>query len=58
MERLYLGVDVGTASARAALFDGAGGRRGVGAHPIRIRGGRLDLNQRPEKGHHLAGLPP
>ena len=35
-ERLYLGVDVGTASARAALFDAAGNRRGIGAHPIRL----------------------
>jgi FGGY-family pentulose kinase len=35
-DRLYLGVDVGTASVRAALFDGAGRRRGMGTHPIEI----------------------
>jgi FGGY-family pentulose kinase len=34
--RLYLGVDVGTASVRAALFDGRGEMRGLGTHPIRI----------------------
>jgi FGGY-family pentulose kinase len=34
--RLYLGIDVGTASVRAALFDGSGGMRGLGTHPIRI----------------------
>jgi ribulose kinase len=35
-ERLYLGVDVGTGSVRAALFDAAGKRHGLGVHPIRI----------------------
>ena len=35
-ERLYLGVDVGTASARAALFDARGDRRGMGVHPIQL----------------------
>ena len=36
MPRLYLGVDVGTSSARAALFDGLGVRHGMGsaAFPI------------------------
>jgi FGGY-family pentulose kinase len=32
---LYLGVDVGTGSVRAGLFDGAGARHGIGASPIR-----------------------
>ena len=36
LERLYLGVDVGTASARAALFDARGDRHGIGTHPIRL----------------------
>lgn len=30
-ERLYLGIDVGTGSARAALFDRTGARRGIGS---------------------------
>src|SRR5690606_2842649 len=33
-ERLYLGVDVGTGSARAALFDREGARRGIGSAPF------------------------
>jgi FGGY-family pentulose kinase len=35
VERLYLGVDVGTGSVRAALFDGRGAMRGTATHPIR-----------------------
>jgi FGGY-family pentulose kinase len=35
-ERLYLGIDVGTGSARAGLFDAAGRRVGMGAHPIAL----------------------
>jgi FGGY-family pentulose kinase len=35
-ERLYLGVDVGTASVRAAVFDAGGAMRGTGTHPIRV----------------------
>jgi FGGY-family pentulose kinase len=34
--RLYLGIDVGTASARAALFDGGGTMHGSATHPLRI----------------------
>jgi FGGY-family pentulose kinase len=34
--RLYLGIDVGTGSARAALFDAAGTMRGAGSHPIAL----------------------
>ena len=33
---LFLGVDVGTGSVRAALFDGSGQRAGMGVHPIKI----------------------
>lgn len=32
----YMGVDVGTGSARVALFDGAGLRRGMGVVPIKM----------------------
>ena len=35
-ERLFLGVDVGTGSVRAALFDADGRRRGIGTHPIQL----------------------
>jgi FGGY-family pentulose kinase len=34
--KLYLGIDVGTGSVRAALFDAAGRRAGLGVHPIQI----------------------
>lgn len=34
--QLYLGIDVGTGSARAGLFGGAGEMLGSGAHPIAI----------------------
>ncbi len=37
MTELYLGVDVGTGSARAALFDGLGARKGVGVAPFETR---------------------
>lgn len=43
MEALYLGVDVGTGSVRAGLFDEHGQKVGVGSHPIRTR--------RPEDDH-------
>src|ERR1700734_423412 len=42
-ERLYLGVDVGTSSVRAALFDATGALRGVAAHPIRLERPREDF---------------
>jgi FGGY-family pentulose kinase len=42
-ERLYLGVDVGTSSVRAALFDAGGAMRGVAAHPIRLERPREDF---------------
>ncbi|MCA9604311.1 MAG: FGGY-family carbohydrate kinase [Myxococcales bacterium] len=37
MTALYLGVDVGTGSARAALFDGRGDRHGIGVAPFETR---------------------
>jgi ribulose kinase len=42
-ERLYLGIDVGTASVRAALFDASGAMRGMGTHPIRVERPREDF---------------
>jgi len=35
-DRLYLGIDVGTGSARAGIFDADGRRRGAASHPVRI----------------------
>jgi FGGY-family pentulose kinase len=35
-ERLYLGIDVGTGSARAGLFDAGGRMVGTGSHPIAL----------------------
>jgi FGGY-family pentulose kinase len=35
MDKYYLGVDVGTGSARAGIFDPSGVRRGMGVAPIR-----------------------
>lgn len=35
-DRFYLGIDVGTGSVRAGLFDAAGKRAGMGSHEIRI----------------------
>ena len=42
-ERLTLGVDVGTGSVRAGIFDAAGRRRGLGTHPIEIGRPREDF---------------
>jgi D-ribulokinase len=46
-KRLYLGVDVGTASVRAALFDASGTMRGSGTHAIRIGRPGLVLGSAP-----------
>lgn len=35
-DAFYLGIDVGTGSARAAIFDGDGKRMGLGSHAIRL----------------------
>jgi FGGY-family pentulose kinase len=41
--RYYLGIDVGTSSARAGIFDASGIRAGMGAHPLAMF--------RPEEDH-------
>jgi FGGY-family pentulose kinase len=43
IERLYLGVDVGTSSVRAALFDATGAMRGMAVHPIRLERPRQEF---------------
>ena len=40
---IYLGVDVGTGSVRAGLFDGTGRRLGLASEPIRIWRPRPDF---------------
>jgi FGGY-family pentulose kinase len=35
-ERLYLGIDVGTGSARAGIFDAAGKRVAIASHPLQV----------------------
>ncbi len=54
-DRFYLGIDVGTGSARAGLFDGAGAMLAAADHPIQMwhDGGRL---RRAIVGRHLARL--
>lgn len=36
MEKIFLGIDVGTNSVRVGAFDQQGKLRGKGEHPIRI----------------------
>ena len=40
--RLYLGIDVGTASVRAGVFDATGARQGLGVEPITLYRPRED----------------
>ncbi len=42
-ERLYLGIDVGTASVRAGLFDAGGKMHGLGVEPITLYRPREDF---------------
>jgi FGGY-family pentulose kinase len=43
IEHFYLGIDVGTGSARAGVFDAAGRMLGAGVHPIQIFRPREDF---------------
>jgi FGGY-family pentulose kinase len=43
--RFYLGVDVGTGSARAAVFDARGVRAGLGTHPIQRWEPKTDFHE-------------
>ena len=55
--KLYLGVDVGTASVRAALFDDSGCRLGLGVHPIQIfRPAEDFVEQSSDDIWHAAGI--
>lgn len=42
-DRFYLGIDVGTGSARAGIFDDSGTRAGMGVEPIRMWRPREDF---------------
>lgn len=42
-DHVYLGIDVGTGSARAGVFDAAGRMLGAGAHPLQIFRPREDF---------------
>ena len=42
-EKFYIGVDVGTGSARAGLFDGRGKMLGMAAHPIEMSRPEVDF---------------
>ena len=44
-ERFYLGIDVGTGSARAGVFDERGARVGMGTHPIQHWQPRPDFHE-------------
>ena len=44
-ERFYLGIDVGTGSARAGVFDERGARVGMGTHPIQRWQPRPDFHE-------------
>lgn len=50
MSALYLGIDVGTGSARAGLFDASGTRVGIAAEPIQIWKPRQDFVQQSSEG--------
>jgi FGGY-family pentulose kinase len=57
MVRLYLGVDVGTGSVRAGLFDASGVMRGGGTHPIEIRRPQEDfVEQSSDDIWHACGV--
>src|SRR5258708_7596240 len=43
--RFYLGVDVGTGSARAAVFDEHGNRAGLGTHPLQRWQPQVDFHE-------------
>jgi ribulose kinase len=43
MDQAFVGIDVGTGSVRAGLFDGAGARLGMGVSPIEIFRPREDF---------------
>ncbi len=54
-EGFYLGIDVGTGSARAGIFDASGAMAGMGVEPIRDLAARGGL-RRAVLRRHLAGL--
>src|SRR5260370_15096510 len=43
--KIYLGVDVGTGSARAAAFDERGVRMGMGSHPLQRWAPQADFHE-------------
>jgi len=50
MEKIYLGIDVGTNSVRVGAFNQKGTMRGKGEHPIRVWRPQTDFVEQSHQG--------